>query len=112
MTLKPKAIARATPEEIENLRGGNGRVYKWEFPEESFDGNWWRLEFANKDDQSSGLNSWRSQATSTYKKRSQCYRKGDTVVFVRLTKLDTTPGKGKPRRISKAELGESNGENT
>ena len=105
MTLRPKAIARATPEEIDNL-SSNGRFYKWEFPEDTFNGEWWRMEFNNKADLASGINSWRTQATTVHKKRAQAYRKGDTVAFCRLTKLDVKPGQSRPRRISKQELGE------
>ena len=111
MPLKPKSIARATPEEIEVLGSRPPGGYRWVFPEEVFNGEWWRIEVEPKQ-YTSALSSYRMQAAKVYKKRCQVYKKENgAVLFVRMTELDFKPGEMDGRRISRKDLerGASNG---
>lgn len=99
--LKPKLVARATPEEIEGL----GKTsLGWEFPPEIFDGQWWRLEIENEKAQDQALTAYRRQAQTEHKRRAQAYRKqvgNKFYVFVRRTDLQY--GEGGNKRIKMKE---------
>jgi hypothetical protein len=83
MAKKPKQVAKASKQEIEHLHSRGARNYMWEFPEEVFNGEWWRIEVPNTDVKSAG-NSFRTQAHVVYKRRAKVHNK-DGAVFVRLS---------------------------
>ena len=88
--LKPKAIAIASEEEINNLNVREG-TFTWDFPVEVFDGKWYRMDFANPKDAKSAQQSYRAQSAKRHKRRAQVYMKANSI-YVRLTDLE--PGSG------------------
>lgn len=89
MPKKPKKIVKATEEEIQNLHARGARNYMWDFPEEMFNGEWWKVEVPNTDVKSAG-NSFRTQCHILYKRRANVHNK-DGAVFVRMRKDDPVP---------------------
>lgn len=80
---KPTAIKSVTEEEVKSLTRAPGkRSYKWEFPKETFNGEWWGLEIPNNK-VSSAMNSYRNQCEALYGTRANAYRGSDGRVFVR-----------------------------
>jgi len=89
MPKKPKSVVRATQEEIENLQSRGARNYMWEFPDEAFDGDWYKMTIPNTDVKSAG-NSFRTQCHVVYQRRANVHNK-DGAVFVRLRINDPIP---------------------
>lgn len=96
---KPLSITTISEEEVKSLTNVKGaRSYKWEFPEETFDGQWWAIEVPNNK-VASALNSYRNQAQAVYKTRASCYRGNDGRLFVRrLVDEPYALGDGRDRR--------------
>ncbi len=93
----PTSVAPVTEEEVESLTNRKGpRSYKWEFPEETFNGDWWAVEVPNNK-VGSALNSYRNQCEAVYGTRATCYRGEDGRLFVRRL-VDQPKGPAKSRR--------------
>jgi len=82
MANKVKKVEPATEAEIRLLRSRGFGTYLWEFPEETFNGEWWKLTVPNNQVKSLG-NSFRSQCKVVYKRRASVHNK-DGSVFVRM----------------------------
>ena len=83
MSLKPKSVRPATEAEIKLL---STKATGWDFPEEVFDGEWYRLTAPSSTEVLSMLNSYRHHAERLYGKKVQTRRK-DGFLYVR--RLDT-----------------------
>lgn len=67
---KAISVAPITEEEVKNLSLSVGhRNYKWAFPEEAFNGDWWVAEVPNTD-VNSVMNSFRSQCHAVYETKA------------------------------------------
>lgn len=83
MAEKPLSVTTISEEEVDSLTTSRGaRAYKWKFPEETFDGQWWALEIPNNK-VASALNSYRNQSQAVYGTRASCYRGSDGRLFVK-----------------------------
>lgn len=83
MVEKPTAVTSITEEEVKTLTNPRAAgSYKWQFPDETFDGEWWALEVPNNR-VASAMNSYRNQAEGRYGTRASCYRSTDGRLFVR-----------------------------
>lgn len=83
MAEKPISVQSVSQEEVDAQTNSRGpRRYKWDFPEEIFDGEWWELEVPN-DQVSSATNSYRNQAQSVYGTKASCFRGDNERLYVR-----------------------------
>lgn len=72
-----------TEEEVNQQTNTRGpRRFKWEYPEEIFDGEWYAIEVPNNK-VTSALNSYRNQSQSVYGTRASCFRGDDGRLYVR-----------------------------
>lgn len=82
MANKPKNIEKATDQDLEALFARGGGSYKWDFPDEVFNGEWWKIEVANDQVKSAG-NSFRNQAKAVYNRKANVHHK-DGKIIVRM----------------------------
>lgn len=97
MPKRPKSVEKATEEEILHLRERGARNYMWEFPEEVFNGEWWKIEVPENQVSSAG-NSFRNQCHSVYHRRANVHNKNG-YIWVRL--LEDKPVDEKPKQKAK-----------
>jgi hypothetical protein len=79
MALNPKNVRRATPEEIASM---TLREDGWEWPEELFDGAWYRLTSPRQDLVLQMVNSYKRHA-QTHHNRKATTRRQDGFVYAR-----------------------------
>lgn len=95
---RPATVEQVSPDLVaENTLTNRSGVYKWDFGDELFNGEWWALEVTNSD-VGSALNSYRNQAEARFGKKASCWKGNDGRLYVR-TLLD----KDAPPRTSKAK---------
>lgn len=98
MAKTPKNITKVTAEEVERNSIQGPRRFKWDFPEEVFDGDWWLLEVATAD-VNSVVNSFRNQAGSIYGKKATAKKHAEGKgVHVRMTEKEATPAQSSGRK--------------
>lgn len=79
---KPLTVKPITDEEVQRLGFAGPRSYAWQFPEETFNGEWWAIEIpSNK--VSSATNSYRNQSQIAYGTKASIRRSSDGRLFVR-----------------------------
>lgn len=89
MAEQPTAVTQVTEEEVEARSINSPRFFKWQFPEEVFDGTWWEIEVPSSKVMSA-TNSFRNQCESVYGTRATVRKGDDGQIFVkRLTDKKT-----------------------
>lgn len=94
---KPLSITTISDEEVSELTKAPGhRAYKWDFPEEVFNGDWWAIEVPNGK-VASALNSFRNQSEAIYGTAANCYRSTDGRLMVRRL-VNKPKAKARPKK--------------
>ena len=77
--MKPKSVRQATPEEVATM---SIRADGWEWEEELFDGEWYRLTAPRSDLVTQMVNSYKRHAHTHHNRRAKTRRK-DGFVYAR-----------------------------